>query len=178
VFSESGAPTTSVIGVAIAIPDPWGSELQQWRQRFGDPLAEAIPTHVTLLPPTSVATDTLPAIEAHLGSVAGDCAKYDIHLRSTATFRPVSPVVFVQLAAGIGGCERTEALVRSGPLARELSFPYHPHVTVAHELPDEDLDRACAALSDYEARFTVTGFSLYEHLDGVWRTRRTYAFGR
>jgi 2'-5' RNA ligase len=62
-------------------------------------------------------------------------------------------------------------------LARELDFPYHPHVTVAHELPDAALDRAFTVLSDYEARFTVTGFSLYEHVEGVWRPRSTYGFG-
>ena len=32
--------------------------------------------------------------------------------------------------------------MRSGPLERELKFPYHPHVTVAHDLPEEALDRA------------------------------------
>lgn len=165
-----------MIGVAIAIPDPWGSELQEWRQRFGDPLAEAIPTHVTLLPPTSVDPGDLPAIEEHLRSAAGRCTPFDIHLRGTATFRPVSPVVFVQLAAGIGGCERTESVVRSGPLDRPLEFPYHPHVTVAHELPDAALDAAFTALATYEARFTVTEFSLYEHIEGVWRPRSAYAF--
>ena len=174
--SEWDAPGLSVIGGAVAIPDPWGSELQEWRQRFGDPLAEAIPTHVTLLPPTTVGPDVLPEVEEHLRSAARRCTEFDIHLRGTATFRPVSPVVFVQLAAGIGGCERTEALVRSGPLARELDFPYHPHVTVAHELPDDALDAAFTTLAGYEARFTVTGFSLYEHLEGVWRPRSTYDF--
>jgi 2'-5' RNA ligase len=165
-----------VIGVAIAIPDPWGSELQGWRQRFGDPLAEAIPTHVTLLPPTSVDPGALPEIEEHLRWAASRCTPFDIHLRGTASFRPVSPVVFVQLAAGIGGCERTESVVRSGPLTRDLEFPYHPHVTVAHELPDPALDAAFTALATYEARFTVTGFSLYEHIGGVWRPRTAYDF--
>ena len=42
------------IGVAIEVPDPHGPELQRWRADFGDPLADAIPAHVTLLPPTVV----------------------------------------------------------------------------------------------------------------------------
>ena len=67
---------------------------------------------------------------------------FDIELRGTGTFRPVSPVVFVQLARGIGGCERLEQRVRPGPLTRDLPFPYHPHVTVAHDVADEALDRA------------------------------------
>uniref|UniRef100_UPI0019638830 2'-5' RNA ligase family protein n=1 Tax=Escherichia coli TaxID=562 RepID=UPI0019638830 len=78
---------------------------------------------------------------------------FDIHLRGSASFRPVSPVVFVTLALGISDCERLESKVRSGVLARELKFPYHPHVTVAHDLPEEQLDQADEALASYDAWF-------------------------
>ena len=74
-----------------------------------------------------------------------------MHLRGSGTFRPVSPVVFVPLARGISECERLEAQVRSGPLARETAFPYHPHVTVAHDLDEAALDRAFDALAAYDA---------------------------
>ena len=101
-----------------------------------------------------------------------------MHLRGSGTFRPVSPVVFVPLAAGISECERLEAAVRSGPLARELRFPYHPHITVAHDLPAEGLDRAYAALAGFEAVFAVPGFSLFEQdRDGQWRPQRDFVFG-
>lgn len=168
-----------VIGVAMAIPEPHGSELQHYRESYGDPLAHAIPTHVTLLPPTSVHARDLPQIEEHLRLTAQREYPFEIHLRGTATFRPVSPVVFVQLASGISDSERVAAKVRSGPLARELTFPYHPHVTIAHDLPDEVLDRAYDDLASYEAWFQVWGFSLYEHgPDRVWRPQRDFTFGQ
>ena len=167
------------IGVAIAIPEPYGSDLQSWREKFGDPLARAIPTHVTLLPPTQIADADLPAVEEHLRSVAAAEQPFEIRLRGTATFRPVSPVVFVQLVAGISDCERVEKLVRSGPLGREIRFNYHPHITIAHDLPDDVLDHAFERLADYEASFPVWGFSLYEHgEDRVWRPQRDFPFGR
>ena len=167
-----------VIGVAIPIPDPYGAELQRWRESFGDPMAASIPTHITLLPPTPVVHAGLVAIEEHLRVVAAAARPYTVRLRGTATFRPISPVVFVALAEGIGACEEVERRVRSGPLTRELEFPYHPHVTVAHDLPAEVLDRAFKDLADYDARFSVFGFSLYEHGgDGVWRPRLTFPFG-
>jgi 2'-5' RNA ligase len=167
------------IGVAIPIPDPWGPELRRWREEFGDPLATAIPTHITLVPPTLVWDDELPDIVCHLKSVAEQLRPFEMHLRGTGTFRPVSPVVFVSLAAGISDCERLEEQVRSGPLKRELRFPYHPHVTVAHDLPDGVLDRAFDELAGYDARFQVWGFSLYEHgTDGVWRPQRDFVFDR
>lgn len=166
------------IGVSIAIPEPWGSALQDLRAGFGDPLARAIPTHVTLLPPTEIADDAMPEVEAHLTGVADGERTFRMLLRGTGTFRPTSPVVFVQVALGITDCERLEQEVRSGPLLRGLSFPYHPHVTVAHHLPDDVLDRAFAELAGYEAAFDVRGFSLYEHgADGVWRPVRAFPFG-
>lgn len=169
---------TRDIGVAIGIPEPYGAQLQEWRERLGDPNATRIPPHVTLLPPTVVAPHALPDIEEHLRRVAAEGRPFEMMLRGAATFRPVSPVVFVPLVAGISECEQLEARVRSGPLHRTVRFPYHPHVTVAHDLPDEALDKAYAALSSYEACFDVWGFSLFElgH-DGAWRPQRDFTFG-
>ena len=153
--------------------------LQRYRESYGDPLAHAIPTHVTVLPPMPVRDGDLPAIEEHLRLLAQQEQPFDIHLRGTGTFRPVSPVVFVQLAAGISDCERVAVEARTGPLACELAFLYHPHVTIAHDLPDHVLDRAYDELASYEARFQVWGFSLYEHgPDGLWRPQRDFAFGQ
>jgi 2'-5' RNA ligase len=99
---------TRDIGVAIGIPEPYGRELQGWREQLGDPNAKRIVPHVTLLPPTPVDPQTLPAIEEHLRSVAADELAFEIRLRGSATFLPVSPVVFVPLVQGISECERLE----------------------------------------------------------------------
>jgi 2'-5' RNA ligase len=177
--SDVGAPDPQrTIGVAIPIPDPHGTELQRWRESFGDPLARSIPTHITLMPPTPVDAAALDSIERHLRDVAATEQVFPIRLYGTATFRPVSPVVFVSLAEGADSCARVERKVRSGPLWRSPRFPYHPHVTVAHDLADEVLDRAGKELGHYEARFSVWGFSLYEHgADGFWRPQRDFPFG-
>lgn len=163
--------------MAIAIPEPYGSQLQGLRESFGDSLATKIPTHVTLLAPVTVDDSLLPEIEAHLLAAAAASRPFHIELRGSGTFRPVSPVVFVQLAEGISSCERLERLVRSGLLARELSFPYHPHVTVAHGLSSSALELAYETLADYAAEFPVTGFSLYEHVDDVWQPQRDFPLG-
>jgi 2'-5' RNA ligase len=166
------------IGVAIGIPEPYGRELQGWREQLGDPNAKRIVPHVTLLPPTPIDPETLPAIEEHLRLVAVDEVPFEIILRGSATFLPVSPVVFVPLVQGISECERLEANVRSGPLDRALRFPYHPHVTVAHDLPPDALRRAFDAVLGYEARFRVWGFTLFEQdVDGTWRPQRDFVFG-
>lgn len=166
------------IGVAIGLPEPYTSELQGWRERLGDPNAAAIPPHVTLLPPTTLADEHLDAVEEHLVGVAAAHQPFVLHLRGSGTFRPVSPVVFVCVVEGIAGCESLERDVRRGPLARDVTFPYHPHVTVAHDLGEDVLDDAFARLADYDARFTVWGFSLFERgADQVWRPQRDFPFG-
>jgi 2'-5' RNA ligase len=166
------------IGVAVEIPRPWAQQLQDARERFGDPLARAIPAHVTLLPPTAVPRLTLRRVVEHLGRVAGSLSRFELVLAGTDTFRPVSPVVFVRVQEGGADCDRVQRAVRTGPLDRELTFPFHPHVTVAHHLDDDALDRAAKELADFAAAFDVTGFVLYEHGgDGVWRPRRRFRFG-
>lgn len=164
------------IGVAIAIPEPYATELRDHRASFGDPQADLIPTHVTLLPPTVVDPDEIDDVEEHLHEVSGRHRSFRMHLRGTATFRPVSPVVFVAVTEGISACEVLANAVRSGRLDQELSFPYHPHVTVAHHLDDSTLDKAFDALADFDVTFDVDEFHLYTHGDdGVWRPYRSFA---
>jgi 2'-5' RNA ligase len=163
------------IGVAVAIPEPWASQLQDYRARLGDRTATMIPTHITLVPPTQVDEAVIGDIEEHLAAVATTVEAFQVHLRGTGTFRPVSPVVFVAVVEGISSCEQLAAAVRQGPLDVELSFPYHPHVTVAHDLPEPLLDRAFDELSGFECSFTVTDFHLYVHAgDRGWRATHDF----
>jgi 2'-5' RNA ligase len=166
------------IGVVVDIPDPSGDFLRRQRAEFGDPLATAIPPHVTLLPPTDVAPGNGRAVSDHLAAVAAVTAPFTIRLCGTDSFRPISPVVFVRLEEGTEGCDDLQRLIRTGPLTRQLQFPYHPHVTVAHHLADPALDLAQQSLADFTAEFVVGALGLYEHgRDGVWRLRRRFSFG-
>ncbi|MEU8585449.1 2'-5' RNA ligase family protein [Streptomyces sp. NPDC048664] len=171
---------TVTIGVSIAVPEPHGSELQELRAGFGDAAAHGIPTHVTLLPPTEVDVGRLPAIETHLAEVAAAGRPFPMRLSGTGSFRPLSPVVYVRVAAGAEECTWLQMQVRdgSGPLARDLLFPYHPHVTVAHGIDEAGMDRAQEELAGYEAQWPCLGFALYEQgQDGVWRKLREFVFG-
>lgn len=164
---------TANIGVAIAIPRPFADELEGWRDRFGDPAAHLIQAHVTLLPPTRVSD--LAAVEEHLKRVAGRHSAFPVVLHGTGTFRPMSPVVYVRVDSGAAQIVQMEADVRSGPLARSLRFDYHPHVTVAHDVPDAVLAIAQETLADYDATFTADCITLYEQgADGHWHVLRDF----
>ncbi|NYG60214.1 2'-5' RNA ligase [Nocardioides daedukensis] len=164
----------STIGVSIAIPEPWATRLQNYRTSIGDESATKIPTHITLVPPLEA--EDMDAVESHLSAVAERTSRFEIHLRGTGTFRPVSPVVFVGVVRGISECEQLANVARSGPLGQELDFPYHPHVTIAHHLPSEALDRAFSELADFECQFEASEFHLYVHDEQVgWRISRSFA---
>jgi 2'-5' RNA ligase len=165
----------STIGVAIAVPEPFGGELQRYRASFGDPQAGAIPTHVTLVPPTEVG-DQVAVVAEHLSEVGKRHMPFHLRLRGTATFRPLSPVVFVNVTEGISSCELLAADVRRGPLTQRLAFPFHPHVTVAHGIDEALLDRAYEELADYDCAFDIDAFHLYMRGDddGIWRPRTTF----
>jgi 2'-5' RNA ligase len=166
------------IGVALGLPEPISTELQAWRESLGDPSARRIVPHVTLLPPTAVRQERMADVEEHLRGVAETFSPFVVRLRGAATFRPVSPVVFVPLVQGISESELLAAAVRTGPLARALRFPYHPHVTIAQDVPDDALDRGYAELAGYDASFQAWGFSLFEQdADRVWRQQRDFPFG-
>jgi 2'-5' RNA ligase len=168
----------SRIGVAIGIPQPWSAQLDAARVESGDVLAGSVPPHVTLLQPTDVAEVDRSVVEEHLWAVAAGHHPFEIHLHGTGTFRPVTDVVFVTVARGISECELLEAAIRRGPLAGETKYPYHPHVTVAHDVAEASLDRAYADLSSFDARFVVDGFTLFEHgPDGHWRPETEFPFG-
>ena len=166
------------IGVALAIPEPWASELQDYRAGLGDETATKIPTHITLIPPTELTDTELAGVEEHLAAAAAHHPPFAIHLRGTGTFRPVSPVVFVTVAKGISQCEQLALRLRQGPLDVPLQFPYHPHVTIAHHLPDESLDRAFRELAGFECVFEATEFHLYLHEDRAgWHPTRDFPMG-
>jgi 2'-5' RNA ligase len=173
--SRIAVPETAVLGVVVPIPEPWAQLFVDWRTKVGDAQASLVPPHVTLLPPTEVAVADRPAISAHLATVARAHPAFDMHLSGTGTFSPVSEVVFVAVARGIGNCELIANDVRRGPLTRSLSYPYHPHVTVAHDVPADMLDLAYCGLADLSAEFRVTHFTEFEQTpDGAWAIAREY----
>ena len=136
---------TVTLGVSIAVPEPHGSLLQQRRASFGDPAAHGIPTHITLLPPT----EADPADRPDDRGAPGPGGRGRRRLRAAAVGHGHVPSALAgRLRPGSSrapsACSRLQEQVRApgGPVARELAFPYHPHVTVAHGISEESMDRA------------------------------------
>lgn len=163
------------LGVAIEIPEPFGSAIDDARRAY-EPSMGRMPAHITLLPPVDVDPDVLPGVIEHLSSVAERLSPFEVELHGTGTFQPVSPVVFIALSRGISSCERVETRVRTGLLAVDSRFPYHPHVTLAHEVSDALLARAFDDFTDFRARFTVAQMHLFSLQPDGWHPLRAFDF--
>jgi 2'-5' RNA ligase len=135
------------------------------------------PAHITLVPPTDVPEQQLEELLVAVGAVARAHAPFLVHVRGTGTFRPVSPVVFAVVVEGISACESLEADLRCGALAGTRRFPYHPHVTLAHDVPPSTLDRAFDEYASFEARFVVSAFTLYRGNGEGWHSVAEYPLG-
>ena len=165
------------LGVILGFPPGIAEELQRWRASFGDPMATVIPAHITLV--TTTPTDDWEAARDHVREVARTQAPFMVTIAGTGSFRPVSPVVFINVAEGFEECVELHEKLQTGPLARDLAFPYHPHVTIAQDVPAEALDAAFDDLAGFSAKFGVPAFTLFSHGgEGPWRRRRDYPLGR
>lgn len=166
----------SCVGITIPIPEPLAGALESWRASFGDPMAAVVPPHITLIT-TTPASDWGATID-HVRAVARTQKPFLVRLHSTGSFRPLSPVVFLRLVEGFDECVDLHSKLQTGPLERELDFPFHPHVTVAHDVSEAGMDAAVRELDAFEASFEVHSMGLYEHVpSGLWKLREELRFG-
>ena len=164
------------VGVILGFPPEIAEELQRWRASFGDPMAGVVPAHITLV--TTTPTQDWEATRRHVREVARCQSPFMVTIAGTGTFRPVSPVVFINVEDGFDHCVDLHRKLQQGPLHRELPFAYHPHVTIAHDVAPESLDEAETVLKNYRATFPVVSMGLYEHdADGIWQLREELDFG-
>lgn len=157
-FLPERDPGQDWLGVVIAVPEPWATEITNIRVAVGDPLALKVPPHITLMPPLAVNGDQKEAVFEHLGNIASESRPFRLTLGGSETFQPVSPVAFLGVEAGGTQCAQLADDLRSGPLDYRLRFPYLPHVTLAHGLANTELERAMELGRDFHASWMVQGF--------------------
>lgn len=162
-------------GVVIELPEPVGRELQDWRASFGDPASYAVPAHITLM--IAARGQSWQDIVERVRAVARQWAPFRVEIDGTGTFRPVSPVVYLRVQEGEEQCRALHQALHEERLVSASPFEFHPHVTVAQSVAEEDLDRAQDMLRTYRAGFLVDRIGLYELDDrGVWRIREQFPF--
>ncbi len=179
--AEAGERTEGVVahatalGVVIEIPSPLEAPLRDWRRRYGGEAAAAVAPHITLV---SGSTTNWKTAAEHVRNVAAQCSAFKVSLRGTGTFRPISPVVFLNVHQGAGACGQLHDALVAGPLLHELTYGYHPHLTIAHEVGETVMDLAQEELKGESMEFMVRSIGLFG-LDetGAWLRREELGLG-
>ena len=165
------------LGVVARLPEPLGIHVQAWRRALGDPAAERIAPHLTLVPPQTVAERDLDRAVALVERAAEAAVPFLVELAGAATFLPGSPVAYLVVREGGPALEALEAALLESPLDRR-THPFHPHVTVAQDLPPDRIEAAAAELAGFRAAFPVPDLAvLREEPDKTWRPMATVPVG-
>ncbi len=172
------------LGVVLLVPEPASTEIQGLRRAVGDPALDAIPAHLTLVPPVNVREAELPLALARLRAAAGAAeGTIEVTLGPPATFPTPSPVLYLAVGGDLEALTLVRDSVFAAPLHRRLDHPFHPHVTLATELPAERLAAAVAVMPSYRTTAAFDRVHLLEERrlgDGrrVWRAVADAPFAR
>jgi 2'-5' RNA ligase len=131
----NGAERLSLFALVVYVEDPLARFLDELRK-------ELVPActpraHVTILPPRRLAADSDEAM-AHLRHRIAGFAPFDIVAGEIEIF-PNTDVIYIGIKQG--ECELREMYreLNQGPLAFQDPFQYHPHITLAQDLPPDQV---------------------------------------
>lgn len=166
------------LGVAILVPPPLDREIDAFRRATGDGTYGRVPAHLTLVPPVNVREDRFADALAVLRAAAAATRPLTLELGPPTTFLPANPVLYLPvLGDGPAWLEQLRDRVFSDPLARPLTWPFVPHVTLADEADPERIAAAQVALGAYRAVMPVERVHLLQEGAGrVWGPVADFAF--
>jgi 2'-5' RNA ligase len=133
-FNGAGSCINSFALVSY-IPDPLGSFLDRLRQELA-PQCHA-KAHVTVLPPRPISGPPEVAWR-ELARSLQDFRPFLLELADIRIF-PITDVVYLSVGVGYGELDRMHNALNNGRFALAEPFLYHPHVTLAQELRQEDV---------------------------------------
>ena len=125
----------NIFALVIYIPGPLGIFLDEFRRKLVpgcNPHA-----HVSLLPPRPLAVDW-PVASDQVRTVLSRRTPFEIELTGIEIF-PVTDVIYIEVGHGATELRQVHQAMNSGTLQFQDPFPYHPHITLAQELPLENV---------------------------------------
>jgi 2'-5' RNA ligase superfamily len=123
----------NVFALVVYIPDPLGKFLDDLRRILVPGCSPH--AHVSLLPPRPLAVDW-PVASEKVRTVLQGCPPFEVELTKIEVF-PVTDVIYISIGHGASELRRIHTEMNSGPLEFQEPFSYHPHITLAQELPRE-----------------------------------------
>ena len=166
------------LGVALLVPHPLDREIDTLRRATGDGTYGRVPAHLTLVPPVNVRQDRMGDALSVLRSAAAVTRPFRVSLGSPTTFLPHNPVLYLPVEKGAAEVVALRERVFREPLARPLTWPFVPHVTVADEADPDCIAAAQAALAAYRTDVSFDRVHLLREGRGrVWEPVADVALG-
>jgi 2'-5' RNA ligase len=123
----------NIFALVIYIPGPLGTFLDDLRR-------ELVPhynphSHVSVLPPRPLAVEWQTA-SAQARNLSAGWTPFDVELTTIEVF-PVTDVIYIEVGAGTAELRRMHAAMNQTDLGFDEPFVYHPHITLAQEIPHD-----------------------------------------
>jgi 2'-5' RNA ligase len=134
----AGADRVNSFALVTYIPEPMGSFLNSLRE-------ELVPncnvySHVTVLPPRPLQGSPDAAWE-RIVREASETPVFDIQTTRIEIF-PVTSVIYLAIGEGSQELRRMHDRLNRHELAYDEPYTYHPHITLAQELPPDRVAEA------------------------------------
>ena len=122
----------ALFALVVYIPEPLGRFLDELRR-------ELVPgcnphAHVSVLPPRTLAVPWQDACE-EARRRAGEFKPFLIEALEIQVFHRTK-VLYIEIGAGAGELRRMHKAMSSGLLTFKEPFRYHPHITIAQDIPE------------------------------------------
>lgn len=154
------------LAVVVVVPGAIGHEVDGLRRALGDGALARIPPHITLVPPVNVNASSLGDALALVRRAAGGAEPLQLELGPVTTFWPATPVLYLAVGGDLAGLDRLRDAVFAAPLARPLTRPFVPHVTLARGLPPDRLIGLSAELDAYRTTITAERVHVLREAEG------------
>jgi 2'-5' RNA ligase len=167
-----GLKTLGWFALVSYIPDPLATFLDDLRRELTPGCRPK--AHVTVLPPRPHHHD----LEDTVRQITGACRNvrpFRVELCDMEIFE-ASQVVYLGLREGAKPLQDLYRTLNSGPLAYRECFPYHPHITIAQDLPGGGDAAAVAVMANEKwagykgaCGFEVSSLSFVQHVaPAIW----------
>jgi 2'-5' RNA ligase len=162
------------------IPDPLAQFLDNLRLEL---VPACLPhAHVTILPPRPISTE--PAFAAsHARALIQDFPPFDVEAGDVNIF-PATEVVYLEIGRGREELLRLHEALNAGPLVFKEPFDYHPHITLAQDVPPDEVEevlgraRQAWAATRHARRFTLDMATFVQNaLADVWIDLEEFRLG-
>ena len=163
--------TISQFALVAYLPDPLGRFLDDLRVELTPDCKPH--AHVTILPPRPLCHDLADTVH-QLTDDLQDGLPFRVDLGQIETFA-ATQVIYLGLADGASELRRLYGALNCGCLEYKENFPYHPHITIAQNIPTGNAPKLARIATERFANyrgprgFDVTVLSLVQHVaPSIW----------